>query len=87
MDMNLKGYHLFSAERWEEIVRSYITHPSEIQEIIGDFVMTVIMNYYDFHCANHNVLFLCNAGWETHIREKSGDVVLGKALKLALAND
>ena len=58
-----------------------------IDDSINDKI--VIMNDYDVHYANHNVLFLWNACREiaTGIGAQSAGVVLGKAFNLKLAND
>ena len=49
----------------------------------------VIINNYDMHYANHNILFFWNALREiaTGIGAQSAGVVLSKALKLQLVND
>jgi hypothetical protein len=65
---------------WAYIVRN-------IDDSINDKI--VIMNDYDVHYANHNVLFLWNACREiaTGIGAQSAGVVLGKAFNLKLVND
>jgi len=65
---------------WAYIVRN-------IDDSINDKI--AIMNDYDVHYANHNVLFLWNACREiaTGIGAQSAGVVLGKAFNLKLVND
>ncbi len=59
----------------------------QIDESIEDKI--VIMNNYDLHYANHDVLFLWNACREiaTGVGGQSAGVVLSKAMNLKLSND
>ncbi len=89
-------------KRWKELLRAksikqrkfdsdkylawaYIAR--NIDDSINDKI--VIMNNYDVHYPNHNVLFLWNACREiaTGIGAQSDGVVLGKAFNLKLVND
>ncbi len=77
---NMEIYKRDKCHAWAYIMQ-------HIDESIEDKL--VVMNDYDIHYTNHNVLFLWNSCREiaTGVGAQSAGVVLSRAFKLALVND